>query len=49
MCIRDSCKALAELFDWSYEETTVKTTDAFFNLFTKAKRPHAFLETEEKH
>ncbi len=33
------CKALAELFDWSYEETAAKTTDAFFNLFTKAKRP----------
>jgi len=33
------CKALAELFDWTLEETEQKTTDAFFNLFTKAQRP----------
>ena len=33
------CKALAALFDWSLEETETKTTNAFFNLFTKAKRP----------
>jgi len=33
------CKALAELFDWTIEETAQKTTDAFFNLFTKADRP----------
>ena len=33
------CKALADLLDWSVEETAQKTTDAFFNLFTKANRP----------
>ncbi len=33
------CKALAELFNWTVEETAQNTTDAFFNLFTKAKRP----------
>lgn len=33
------CKALAELFEWSVEDTAAKTTQAFFNLFTKAKRP----------
>jgi len=33
------CKALADLFDWTVEETAQKTTDAFFNLFKKAKRP----------
>jgi TatD DNase family protein len=37
--IVEVCKALAEIFHWSYEETATKTTDAFFNLFTKAKRP----------
>ena len=33
------CKALANLFDWTLEETAEKTTQAFFNLFTKATRP----------
>ena len=33
------CKALADLFDWTLEETAQNTTDAFFNLFSKAKRP----------
>ncbi len=33
------CKALATLFDWTEEETAQKTTDAFFELFIKAKRP----------
>jgi len=33
------CKALADLFGWTVEETAEKTTNAFFNLFTKAKRP----------
>ncbi len=33
------CKALSDLFEWTPEETAQKTTDAFFNLFTKAKRP----------
>jgi len=30
---------LAEIRDWSLEETAQKTTDAFFALFEKAKRP----------
>ncbi len=30
---------LAVLKNWSFEETAKLTTDAFFNLFTKAKRP----------
>ena len=30
---------LALLKGWSFEETAKRTTDAFFNLFTKAKRP----------
>ena len=33
------CKALADLFDWTLEETAQNTTDAFFNLFSKATRP----------
>ena len=33
------CQALADLFDWSYDETAKITTDAFYNLFNKAKRP----------
>ena len=33
------CKALADLFDWTLEETAESTTEAFFNLFSKAKRP----------
>jgi TatD DNase family protein len=33
------CKALAELFDWSFEDTATKTTDAFYRLFAKAVRP----------
>lgn len=33
------CKALADLFEWSIEETAQKTTDAFFSLFDKAVRP----------
>jgi len=30
---------LALLKDWSFEETAERTTNAFFNLFSKAKRP----------
>jgi len=30
---------LAPLKGWSIEETAIRTTDAFFNLFTKAERP----------
>lgn len=33
------CRALAELFEWSYDETAQKTTDAFYRLFAKASRP----------
>jgi len=33
------CRALAELFDWTIQETQQRTTNAFFNLFSKAKRP----------
>ena len=33
------CKALADLFGWSVEETAERTTNAFFNLFEKAVRP----------
>jgi TatD DNase family protein len=43
------CKGLAELFDWTVGETAAKTTDAFFNLFTKAKRPRALPETQDAH
>lgn len=32
-------KKLSEIRGWSLEETAQKTTDAFFNLFQKAKRP----------
>lgn len=37
--VREVCQSLADLFHWSFEETAKMTTDAFFNLFTKAKRP----------
>jgi TatD DNase family protein len=43
------CKGLAKLFDWTVEETAAKTTEAFFNLFTKAKRPCAFPVTQDVH
>ncbi len=33
------CDKLAEVRGWSVEETTQITTDAFFNLFQKARRP----------
>jgi len=39
--VREVCTALAELFDWTFEETATHTTDAFFNLFSKATRPTA--------
>lgn len=32
-------EALGELFEWTAEETSTRTTDAFFNLFDKAVRP----------
>lgn len=32
---------LAEIKDWTIEETVTRTTDAFFNLFQKASRPQA--------
>ncbi len=32
-------KSLASIKNWSLEETHTRTTDAFFTLFTKAKRP----------
>ena len=37
--IREVCRGLAEVKGWSFEETAKRTTDAFFNLFTKATRP----------
>ena len=33
------CEALAQVKGWSVESTAERTTDAFFNLFTKAERP----------
>ena len=33
------CRALAELFEWSFDEAAENTTDAFYRLFTKAERP----------
>lgn len=39
--VNEVCQALAEVKGWSFEETAKATTDAFFNLFTKAKRPEA--------
>jgi len=37
--VREVCQALADLFEWSFDEAAAKTTDAFFELFTKATRP----------
>jgi len=37
--VKEVCQALAEVKGWSFEQAAQKTTDAFFNLFTKAKRP----------
>lgn len=37
----DVANKLAELKGWNLEETAQKTTDNFFNLFTKAKRPQS--------
>ncbi len=37
--ITEVAKSLAGIKGWSLEETAARTTDAFFTLFTKAKRP----------
>ena len=37
--VKEVCQGLADVKDWSFEETAQRTTDAFFNLFQKAKRP----------
>jgi len=37
--VRHVCQALADLFEWSFEEATQKSTQAFFDLFEKAERP----------
>lgn len=36
--LTEICSELALIKGWTYEETAQKTTDAFFNLFTKAKK-----------
>ena len=36
--ITEVCKALADVKGWSYQDTAIRTTDAFFNLFQKAER-----------
>jgi len=37
--VKEVCQGLADVKGWSFEETAARTTDAFFNLFQKAKRP----------
>jgi len=37
--VTEVCQALADIKGWSFEDAAQKTTDAFFNLFTNAKRP----------
>lgn len=37
--VAEVAQGLADLKGWSLEETHQRTTDAFFNLFTKARRP----------
>lgn len=39
-------KKLAEIKGWSVAETQARTTDAFFRLFTKAKRPVVISDNE---
>jgi len=36
--VKEVCQALADVKGWSFEDTAERTTDAFFNLFQKAKR-----------
>ena len=37
--VKEVCEGLAAVKGWSFDETAQRTTDAFFNLFQKAKRP----------
>ena len=39
--VKEVCEGLAAVKGWSFEETATRTTNAFFNLFQKAKRPDA--------
>ena len=37
--VKEVCEGLAAVKGWSFDETAQRTTDAFFKLFQKAKRP----------
>jgi len=39
--VREVCQALADVKGWSFDDTAQRTTNAFFNLFTKATRAEA--------
>ena len=39
--VKEVCQGLADVKGWSFEDTAARTTDAFFTLFQKAKRPLA--------
>ena len=41
--VKEVCEGLAAVKGWSFDETAQRTTDAFFNLFQKAKRPETGL------
>lgn len=39
--VKEVCQALADVKGWTFDDTAKRTTDAFFKLFQKARRPEA--------